>query len=563
MRRPIARMGGTAMSARATLFRKDLRLAAGIAVPALAVLAAVCGIVLFGHHLPEVGRELWGYRGEPPSMSERIAAFHPVLFWALYIMAVWSAVVVSLGDRMRRAELLACAVPASDASKVFSKYAAMMSVAIAFAVLLAINNSLGETPFRGPLDRIGVWYMLAPAPILGALCGFAAAGLVRNTTAAVLLGLALPMVGVPLGWLAGWLFVRLGSAEAVARLWREDAFPYWLLDSLREVVFAWATMVAAIVLVFLIAVFRTQGLASRTPRSRGWRTLAGATVAAGIAACVTAAVVVEQDGRLEILRRSILAREEARQAAATLDADELLVRLLGIPHRQQGAARSETDERDLLRAFVLYGVTWSELRNGGYLQESSNEQWVGENHFVREPYRVELRSRHIQRGNAFLNAGQQAVRMLITDESWPLMTRISLAAISGLGRPIPDRAAALLAARNEFERAVAIIAIAALGQCGEVAIAVRESLNWEDARDCARRVLESVLPGAATDDRAVALRFGSVTSEDEELVRKALLLVDQPLPAVAAEIELMQRERQKLKTESSMPFPIVPRLRDE
>jgi hypothetical protein len=277
-------------------------------------------------------------------------------------------------------------------------------------------------------------------------------------------------------------------------------------------------------------------------------------------------VVIERDGRLEDVRRAIVAREEARQAVAALSDDELLSRYLGIPHRPSGTARGEFTERDDLRGMVGSGVRWMELRHGIHWSKGSNQEWPGETDFVREPYGVELKSRWTQQGDNQRNAGRQAVRNLITDQTRPLMERIFYAASSGMGSPVPDRAAAMLASRDEFERALAIISIAALGQCGDVAIAVREPLDWYAVRECARRVLESVLPDAAADDAAGAQRYGLVTGEDLGPVRKALVLIDQPLPEVADDLE------QFLCDHQNAPVPphggwkyleLIPRMLDD
>lgn len=531
------------MSAHATVFRKDMRLAATVVVPALGVLAMALTIMLFGHLIPVVGRALWG-SSRVPAVAERLATFQPFAAGALYIAAVWTAVIVAQGDRVRRAAALAVVLPLSDADKILSKIACLAVLAVTFAAFIALNAlSSGKMP----RDWSGTLVLVGAAPALGVLCGLAAASLVRNVTAAVLVGLALPLLGLKLGWFAASAFARVGVSDpSVAR-----ELPEYMITSAWESAFEAATVVAGATWVLLVALLGARVLAGRAPTWNIWLRLGVPLAGAMIAAAVTAAVVVERDGSIASIYKAISAREAVRAEAQSLDTVSLLLWAYGI-ERQDAHAVKRT-----CRTVVLFqlgmGVHWSGFLRGKSLTHvSERELWPGERdlqtRFVHQEIIRRLRPDPAD-GSFEL---RRAVREIVVDSRISVWDRIQLLR-SGVATPVvPELAALLLSTQDEFEQAYAITAIAACAKAGkgnDVLFAdfetVGHGLDWCGVLETASEVLRATMPHEFGEIPGAAGQFPAFPA-DEALIRAALDRLKEPLPEVASAVVELQRERERI-----------------
>jgi hypothetical protein len=530
------------MSAHISVFRKDMRLAASVVVPALGVLAVVLMFLLFGHFIPGIGRTLWGTGGTPPDMIERFATFQPILVGGLYIASVWTAVVVAQGDRVRRAAALAVMLPLSDADKIASKLACLAAIAAAFLAIVVLNAwSSGGLPqeWSSFLLLIGV------APFFGALCGLAATSLVRNVTAAVLLGLGMPLLGVALGWLAATAFARVGVNDpAIAA-----ELPHGLIAAAWESAFVAASIASASGGVLLAAAMGFRLLAGRAPSPGVWVRAGLPALVAVLAAAATSAFVVERDGRIAMIHRSVADRRAAEVEAAQLDDDALLRRCMGLPREKSIPSDAAIRQREDAIRYLWIPSGWWRFRV--VAPDDLKEQWANEQRFVRAPYRTALRDRPRVEGVGILSRSpsHQAVRRFVLDRNavpGGVKRRLALAVGSGFGDPISDCAAALLSAQDDFERALVIFQIASFGVGGDRFPMVdgRESQDWCVVLECAQFVLQSRLPSATTGpDSAVSARW-TAFAEDVPLIRQAIAVLSQPLPAVADALEEIERAAQ-------------------
>lgn len=520
------------MSAGTTVFKKDMRLAASVVVPALGVLAVVLMTTLFGHLIPGIGRILWGSEYEPPVIALRFGVFQNALIGGLYLTSLWTAVVVTQGDRVRRASLLAVVLPISDAGKVVSKVACLTAWAAVFLGMVALNAWLSG---RFPTEWTTQSVIAVAAPFCGALCGLAASGLVRSVTAAVMLGLAMPFVGVLLGWCSATALVSTSVGDTVAKL----GLPEWLIDEARNSAFEAAAIVAGATWVLLLAAVGCRALAGRPPIRNMWVRIGAPLAIASVAALGTAGVVIYGSGLLPRIRQAITVHDAVRMEMRALTTDRALLKAYGILPAETPRPKGESRSRVL--HFLGIGVRGSDiLKRPAWTNPSDSDASADERMFRTRAMFVELASRNHPDQVDGSSEVTRAVRAIASNPRIGIEERLRMAMGSGafersLTTPEPEFAAALLSAQDEFDRVMVIVAIAALGECGDLNDSARTAgpgLDWCRTLECASEVLRHTLPREVGEIRGT-VRHAPASPADEPMIREALALLKDPLPEVA------------------------------
>lgn len=527
------------MSASAALVRKDLRLSCSAVVPSLSVLVALLFVVLWGHHLPEVGRMLWGSGGTPPSVPDRIGTLLPLLVGGLALAALWTAASLAHGDRAHGAGLLVVVVPVSDTVKVLSKLGVLAMWIGAFAVLLALELWTSRDAFGGKFSD--AMYLLVLAPLVGAACGLAASTLMRSAAHAVLLGLVLPLVGIGIAWGAVLAFTQVPSVpDSVSRSEIQVAFH---VESVRSkalgVVLPWT---AAVWLLLLIAL-GCRRLAGLTAAWSGGTRVGVAVAAAVLAALTTAGVAIHRDGRISYLRAEIAAREVAAERARQMSFDELIAAVYDqFPHLAPGYELSVA--RELLLVMRNCGILeYGESRRQGWQPPNSIGEWMEVSPFVRGAHWHELADRRVRLPTEFKDA---SVRFL-TDATRSINGRVRAAMRSpALQDSRVALACVLLATDREDSHVLAVYALASLRNATNLANAndTMDDMNWCQALRRARQVLQAAETCAQlnADDPSCPQGLAEEARQCIPILRRAVAALARPLPELAAMVEKIEAD---------------------
>lgn len=168
----------------AALHTKDLRLAGGIVVPAIAILAVVA-LLEFG--LPSL-------LASTPEKLRLNGAWLMSCTIALVTVPALVAVALGLGDAHRGGELLMATLPVAAGARWRSKLRVIALVYAGFvAILLPSWMPAPAVVHALSLPKLS-W--IAAVSVLGVVWGFGAVGFVRATTSAYLLALILPVLAL-------------------------------------------------------------------------------------------------------------------------------------------------------------------------------------------------------------------------------------------------------------------------------------------------------------------------------------------------------------------------------